>query len=141
MRKRNTFVWNSLHFLLRSGILEGKTNQTLHVFDGGFKFRDRRRPGNLLPHFARFVESDHGRVETVGITIENDIHSTTTGSGDHAVLKTNVESNNTHCKLLLIMRLVSFVCQQSRGSRQRCSEFCLALFGFWYLLEELREKK
>mmetsp|Transcript_5703 Transcript_5703/g.10807 ORF Transcript_5703/g.10807 Transcript_5703/m.10807 type:complete len:201 (-) Transcript_5703:151-753(-) len=98
----NALKGKSLHFLLGARRVERKSNETLHLRNGvtvvgacGYlrRFTDT----------TRLFKSHHGRVETVGVSIENDIYSSPSSSSNNCILASKIKADDAHLKIWLIV--------------------------------------
>mmetsp|Transcript_94190 Transcript_94190/g.141138 ORF Transcript_94190/g.141138 Transcript_94190/m.141138 type:complete len:200 (-) Transcript_94190:72-671(-) len=103
MLNGNTFVRDILHFLFGARIVKRQAHQSLHVLNGGFEGRNGARSG-LFSHLAGGVESNHGWVQTVRVSIQDNVDASATCRGNYGVEKSNIYSNNTtHCRLMFVI--------------------------------------
>mmetsp|Transcript_8840 Transcript_8840/g.24484 ORF Transcript_8840/g.24484 Transcript_8840/m.24484 type:complete len:150 (-) Transcript_8840:2-451(-) len=98
------------HFQLGRGAVKRKTQQSLHSLDGVFEIGSHAA-GGVFAHFAVFSKANHGRIQSVGISIQQDIDATPTGGRDDRVLVAQINTHDAHgvCRVVVLLSLLLVV--------------------------------
>mmetsp|Transcript_970 Transcript_970/g.2317 ORF Transcript_970/g.2317 Transcript_970/m.2317 type:complete len:343 (+) Transcript_970:879-1907(+) len=96
----DAFVGEAEYFRLGAGVVEGEADKAFDVGDSVFVVGERGGGGGFS-HEAALVETYHVGIETLGISIENHIHTTSPCSRDDAVDGAEINSHDRHCERLL----------------------------------------